>query len=265
MHNSSACAVVTSVDDPLDISSSRPHSQARPDGVRATKQRLLESWGNRYRRRHQISLSVLDRSNWREGGREGRLHAGGLNVIVLVKFYCPHPHTARQMYVPRAPHTAPVRSLHHHVLSSHLGSTISWSSGICGLSLIASQLLALLTHSHTTHPRWHVVSQPSTMRIASEQIRLGLISIWELGTSFGVREQVLGGHRWLWWMSKSFVGFGFMSAITMLAVRLKHFCYGRTYWRFPELKIILKDQRHKMFIDNNHFGKNFKRFRWHKS
>lgn len=120
MHNSSACAVVTSVDDPLDISSSRPHSQARPDGVRATKQRLLESWGNRYRRRHQISLSVLDRSNWREGGREGRLHAGGLNVIVLVKFYCPHPHTARQMYVPRAPHTAPVRSLHHHVLTPRL-------------------------------------------------------------------------------------------------------------------------------------------------
>lgn len=240
MHNSSACAVVTSVDDPLDISSSRPHSQARPDGVRATKQHLLESWGNRYRRRHQISLSVLDTSNWREGGREGRLHAGGLNVIVLVKFYCPHPPTQSSSDVCK-PHTAPVRSLHHHhVLSSPLLTPRLYYQLISGLSLIASQLLALLTHSHTTHPLWHVVSQPSTMRIASEQIRLGLISIWELGTSFGVREQVLGGHRWLWWMSKSFAGFGFMSVITLLAMRLKHTCYGRTYRRIPELIIILK-------------------------
>lgn len=110
----------------------------------------------------------------------------------------PPTHSSSDVCTSRATHGAgQISSSPRPLLSSHLGSTISWSSGICGLSLIASQLLALLTHSHTTHPRWHVVSQPSTMRIASEQIRLGLISIWELGTSFGVREQVLGGHRWL--------------------------------------------------------------------
>lgn len=241
MHNSSACAVVTSVDDPLDISSSRPHSQARPDGVRATKQRLLESWGNRYRRRHQISLSVLDRSNWREGGREGRLHAGGLNVIVLVKFYCPHPHTelVRCMYLAR--HTRRRSDLFITTSSPLLTPRLCYQLIVRDLWPLTDSIAAPGTHSHTTHPRWHVVSQPSTMRIASEQIRLGLISIWELGTSFGVREQVLGGHRWLWWMSKSFVGFGFMTVITMLAMRLKHAYYGRTYWRIPELKIILKD------------------------